>query len=112
MLLAEAEATLAQLHGFLLIPYLAQAEGYFREIAPHVFPGCDVDQERDLLAHRQAHQPRGPLPGRLYRDEVPLPQVPLRPGTLRETEYGLDAISRHAREDARPCTRHERAMSA
>ncbi len=57
VLLVEAEATLAQLHGFLLIPYLAQAEGYFREIAPHVFPGCDVDQEWDLLAHRQAHQP-------------------------------------------------------
>ena len=57
VLLVEAEATLAQLRGFLLIPYLAQAEGYFREIAPHVFPGCDVDQEWDLLAHRQAHQP-------------------------------------------------------
>ena len=40
-----------------LIPPLAQAEGYFREIGPKVFPGCDVDQEWDLLAHRQAHRP-------------------------------------------------------
>ncbi len=49
VLLVEAEATLAQVHGFLLIPYLAQTEGYFREIAPGVLPGCDVDQEWDLL---------------------------------------------------------------
>jgi hypothetical protein len=59
VLLVEAEATLAQVHGFLLIPYLAQAEGYFREIAPEVFHGCDVGQEWDLLRHRQAHQPAG-----------------------------------------------------
>jgi transcriptional regulator with XRE-family HTH domain len=43
VLLVEAEATLAQIHGFLLIPYLVQSEGYFREITPGVFPGCDVD---------------------------------------------------------------------
>jgi hypothetical protein len=59
VLLVEAEATLAQVHGFLLIPYLVQTEGYFREIAPHVFPGCDVDQEWDLLSCRQAHRPAG-----------------------------------------------------
>lgn len=59
VLLVEAEATLAQVHGFRLIPYLAQAECYFREIAPHVFLGCDVDQEWELLSHRQAHQPAG-----------------------------------------------------
>jgi transcriptional regulator with XRE-family HTH domain len=59
VLLVEAEATLAQVYGMLLIPYLAQAEGYFREIAPKVLPGCDVGQEWDLLAHRQAHQPAG-----------------------------------------------------
>jgi len=59
VLLVEAEATLAQIHGFLLIPFLVQAEGYFREIAPGVFPGCDVDQEWDLLSHRQAHRPAG-----------------------------------------------------
>ena len=57
LLLVEAEATLAQVHGFLLIPSLVQAEGYFREIAPKIFPGCDVDQEWDLLSHRQAHRP-------------------------------------------------------
>ena len=45
VLLIEAEATLAQVHGFLLIPYLVQTQGYFREIAPGVLPGCDVDQE-------------------------------------------------------------------
>jgi transcriptional regulator with XRE-family HTH domain len=59
VLLVEAEATLAQIHGYLLIPYLVQTEGYFREIAPDLFPGCDVGQEWDLLAHRQAHRPAG-----------------------------------------------------
>lgn len=59
VLLVEAEATLAQVHGFRLVPYLAQSEGYFREIAPSAFWGCDVDQEWDLLSHRQAHQPAG-----------------------------------------------------
>lgn len=59
VLLVEAEATLAQVHGFRLVPYLVQAEGYFREIAPTAFLGCDVDQEWDLLSHRQAHQPAG-----------------------------------------------------
>jgi len=59
LLLLEGEATLAQVHGFRLVPFLAQAEGYFRELAPHVFPGCDVDQEWDLLSHRQAHRPAG-----------------------------------------------------
>lgn len=59
VLLVEAEATLAQIHGFRLIPHLVQAEGYFRQIAPKLFPGCDVDQEWDLLCHRQQHQPAG-----------------------------------------------------
>jgi hypothetical protein len=59
VLLVEAEATLAQVHGFRLIPYLVQTEGYFREIAPGAFLGCDVDQEWDLLSHRQAHRPAG-----------------------------------------------------
>jgi len=59
VLLVEAEATLAQIHGFRLIPYLVQTEGYFREIAPGVFHGCDVDQEWELLSHRQAHRPAG-----------------------------------------------------
>jgi hypothetical protein len=59
VLLVEAEATLAQVHGFRLIPSLVQAEGYFRAVAPKLFGGCDVDQEWDLLACRQAHQPAG-----------------------------------------------------
>ncbi len=59
VLLVEAEATLAQVHGFLLIPDLVQTEDYFRDIAPGVFHGCDVDQEWDLLSHRQAHRPAG-----------------------------------------------------
>jgi hypothetical protein len=59
VLLAEAEATFAQVHGFRLIPYLVQTEGYFRETAPRLFPGCDADQEWDLLVHRQAHRPVG-----------------------------------------------------
>jgi transcriptional regulator with XRE-family HTH domain len=59
VLLVEAEATLAQVHGFRLIPYLVQTEDYFREIAPAAFYGKDVDQEWDLLSHRQAHRPAG-----------------------------------------------------
>jgi len=59
VLLVEAESTLAQVHGFMLIPYLAQTEGYFREIAPALFRDCDVDQEWDLLSHRQRHRPAG-----------------------------------------------------
>jgi transcriptional regulator with XRE-family HTH domain len=62
VVVVEAEATLAQVYGFRLIPYLAQTEGYFRETAPHTFhfdDGCDLDQEWDLLSHRQAHRPAG-----------------------------------------------------
>jgi hypothetical protein len=59
VLLVEAETTLAQVHGCRLIPPLAQAEGYFRAFAPTLFRGCDVDQEWDLLACRQGHQPAG-----------------------------------------------------
>jgi hypothetical protein len=59
VLLVEAESTLAQVHGFLLIPQLVQTEGYFRESARYLYPGCDVDQEWDLLSHRQAHRPAG-----------------------------------------------------
>lgn len=59
LIVMEAEATLAQIHGFRLVPTLAQAEGYFRELAPHLFPGCNVDQEWDLLSHRQTHMPAG-----------------------------------------------------
>jgi transcriptional regulator with XRE-family HTH domain len=59
VLLVEAESTLAQVHGFLLIPQLVQAEGYFRAIAPGVYPGRDVDQEWELLSGRQAHRPAG-----------------------------------------------------
>lgn len=59
VLLVEAEATLAQVHGFRLVPYLVQTEGYFREFAPHAFPGSDAAQEWDLHACRQAHRPAG-----------------------------------------------------
>jgi hypothetical protein len=57
--LVEAEATLARVHGFLLIPYLVQTEGYFREIGWPASNGDDVDQDWDLLSHRQAHRPAG-----------------------------------------------------
>jgi transcriptional regulator with XRE-family HTH domain len=59
VLLIEAESTLAQIHGFLLMPQLVQTEAYFREMAPAVYPDIDVDQEWDLLSHRQQHQPAG-----------------------------------------------------
>lgn len=59
VLLVEAEATLAQVHGFRLIPWLVQTEAYFREIAPGAFYGKDPDLEWELLAARQAHRPAG-----------------------------------------------------
>ncbi len=59
VILVEAEATLAHVHGFRLIPDLVQTEEYFREIAPGVYPETDPDQGWDLLSHRQAHQPAG-----------------------------------------------------
>ena len=59
VLLIEAESTLAQVHGFLLMPQLVQTEEYFREMAPAVYPDIDVDQEWDLLSHRQQHRPAG-----------------------------------------------------
>jgi transcriptional regulator with XRE-family HTH domain len=59
ILLIEAEATLAHVHGYRVIPLLVQTEDYFREIAPGLYRDCDVDQEWDLLSHRQAHQPGG-----------------------------------------------------
>jgi transcriptional regulator with XRE-family HTH domain len=55
----EAESTLAQVHGFLLMPQLVQTEDYFREMAPAVYPDWDVDQEWELLSHRQGHRPAG-----------------------------------------------------
>jgi hypothetical protein len=59
VLLIEAESALAQVHGFLLIPELAQTEEYFRAISPGVFPERDVEAEWDLLSRRQAHRPAG-----------------------------------------------------
>jgi hypothetical protein len=51
--------TLAQLHGFRTVPFLAQTESYFRAIAAGILPGSDPDQEWDLLSCRQAHRPSG-----------------------------------------------------
>jgi hypothetical protein len=59
VLLVEAESTLARLHGFRTVPFLAQTESYFRAIAAGVFPGSDPAQEWDLLSCRQAHRPSG-----------------------------------------------------
>lgn len=59
VLVVEAEATLARIHGFLTVPYLVQTESYFREIAHGLLPGCDPDQEWDLISSRQAHRPAG-----------------------------------------------------
>jgi transcriptional regulator with XRE-family HTH domain len=59
LILVEAEATLAQVHGCRLVPYLVQTEGYFREAAPVLFNAGDADQEWDLLSRRQAHRPSG-----------------------------------------------------
>jgi transcriptional regulator with XRE-family HTH domain len=59
VLLVEAEAALARVHGFHLIPELAQTEEYFQAISAGAFPGRDVEAEWDLLSHRQAHRPAG-----------------------------------------------------
>ena len=99
VLLVEAEATLAQVHGFRLIPQLVQAEGYFREIAPSLYPDGDVDEEWDLLSHRQAHQPAGVT--RLLEviiDETVFALRMKRPGTMPEQIRRLLALagSEHA----------------
>jgi transcriptional regulator with XRE-family HTH domain len=57
LLLVEAQATLAQVHGFRLIPYLVQTQDYFRGIAAGVLPGRDPGLEWELLASRQEHRP-------------------------------------------------------
>jgi transcriptional regulator with XRE-family HTH domain len=60
LLLVEAQATLAQVHGFRLIPYLVQTEEYFRQIAPGaLLAGGAADRDWDLLSSRQAHRPAG-----------------------------------------------------
>jgi transcriptional regulator with XRE-family HTH domain len=59
VLLVEAEATLYQAHGFTVIPSLVQTEAYFRAGAKFIYPESDVEQEWDLLSHRQAHRPAG-----------------------------------------------------
>lgn len=59
-----------------------QTEGYFREIAPGVLHGCDVDLEWDLLSCRQAHRPAGVT--RLLEviiDESAL-ELPMKPGIM------------------------------
>jgi transcriptional regulator with XRE-family HTH domain len=57
LILVEAQATLAQVHGFRLVPYLVQTRDYYRGFAPGASLGHDVDQEWDLLSCRQAHRP-------------------------------------------------------
>jgi hypothetical protein len=47
LVLVEAQATLAQVHGFRVVPYLVQTEGYFREVAP---AEAMADQVRHLLS--------------------------------------------------------------
>ena len=59
VLLVEAEAALARVHGFRLIPELAQTQEYFRAISADAFPERDVEAEWDLLSCRQAHRPAG-----------------------------------------------------
>ena len=59
VLLVEAEATLAQVHGFRLIPTWCRQRATSGQIAPGAFHGRDVEQEWDLLSHRQAHRPAG-----------------------------------------------------
>jgi transcriptional regulator with XRE-family HTH domain len=59
LLLVEAQATLAQVHGFRLIPPLVQTKEYFREVAPSALLGGDASLEWDLLSCRQAHRPAG-----------------------------------------------------
>jgi transcriptional regulator with XRE-family HTH domain len=59
LILLEAEATLAQVHGCRLVPLLAQTEDYFRETTPDLFRKGTVEQEWDLLSSRQAHKPAG-----------------------------------------------------
>ncbi|WP_253878875.1 helix-turn-helix domain-containing protein [Actinomadura rupiterrae] len=59
VLLVEAESTLIQTYGVMLIPDLAQCEEYFRWVFPELEPDRDVDEGWHLLSSRQNHRPTG-----------------------------------------------------
>lgn len=56
VLIMESEASVVHTYGVQTVPHLLRAEGYARELLPHQRPGCDVDEEWDLLSNRQRHQ--------------------------------------------------------
>jgi hypothetical protein len=82
VLLAEAEATLAQVHGCRLIPSLVQAEGYFRAVAfagttdrigvSYTILGCQLesgDVLHDLWARIQTSSAAGPAHSRAILEQ-------------------------------------------
>ncbi|RFS84897.1 XRE family transcriptional regulator [Actinomadura spongiicola] len=55
----ESESPLIHTFGIARIPELVRCEAYARLIFEHHVPELDVDEEWDLLAHRQLHRPGG-----------------------------------------------------
>ncbi|WP_106400135.1 helix-turn-helix domain-containing protein [Actinocorallia populi] len=53
VLISEAEACSVRAFGVRLVPDLVRCEAYFRLLEPKIHPGRDVDEEWDLLHHRQ-----------------------------------------------------------
>ncbi|MGH3238917.1 MAG: helix-turn-helix domain-containing protein [Spirillospora sp.] len=55
----ESEAPLVHTYGIARIPDLARCEAYARLALEHHIPRVDVEEELDLLLHRQRHRPGG-----------------------------------------------------
>ncbi len=59
ILISESEASVVRTFGVQLVPELARCETYFRRLEPEIHPDRDVDEEWDLLHHRQAYRAAG-----------------------------------------------------
>ncbi|MFI0483809.1 helix-turn-helix domain-containing protein [Actinomadura sp. 9N215] len=55
----ESESSLVHTYGIARIPELARCEAYARLAFEHHIPSVDVEEELDLLLHRQRHRPGG-----------------------------------------------------
>lgn len=56
VLISESEARSVRSYGVRTVPALARSEAYFRLLEPGLHPDHDVDEEWDLLRHRQTHR--------------------------------------------------------
>jgi hypothetical protein len=108
VLLAGAGATLACVHGCWLIPSLAQAEGYFRAVAPKLFPG-----RGDGLLNRSRGEPVRGGPWKADGSAQPCKQAPdvawhrrtgsaMCPWTPQHPDPGRYTMRHHGTKQKRP----------